>query len=158
MDATLKFFQISTQRHTFLTPLVESIGTQVPDEWRQQVQSILIDGLHIMYGSGALRFYVHLQYCEDPINLVINGVRKILDSLAEDCGEKLPPIAVQFASLLLTCEWLDFIEKAGTISITRDFINCVIAKLQDSLADKSYIAVFGMGNPAEITPARSTLH
>ncbi|QRX83259.1 hypothetical protein [Glaciimonas sp. PAMC28666] len=114
----MEFFNISQNSPAILADFTRKVGAQVPDQWCDQVQNLLIEGFTVMYSPRISMIELHDRHYGDPIKMIYEGVVQIVESLREESGDTLPVVVMLYVSQLLVCEWLDFLEKTGTINIT----------------------------------------
>jgi hypothetical protein len=115
----MDYFTIPRERPASLTTLSQKVSANVPDDTLSAVDSIFMDGLKCMYWPDLLVAVLHERFEGEPLKMAIEGVAEVIERLIDESGTTLPMMPALYASQLLICEWLDFLDRSEMIKMTQ---------------------------------------
>jgi hypothetical protein len=99
------------------------LRSKIPPNLRVAVQKIVMAGLKIMYDPQTHFMMVHtIKTNADPSEAAGMGVTQLITIMYKQSKGTMPIDAIPLAAVLLVCDALDFMEKAGVCKVTPDIL------------------------------------
>lgn len=104
-----------------LKQIESNIDQQVPPEYKQMYESIVLAGMHVMFSKDTSDLIEQqLQSSNDPVEAVSDGIAKLImivfNNAKQDPNQFIP--AAGLASITLMAHALDYTEQTGRVKVT----------------------------------------
>lgn len=104
-----------------LRKIEDGIEAKVPPNLKQAYMAVLVSGMKIMFSAETSKFMEQrLQQSGDPVQAVAKGISDMMVMIYLESKKKMNIPAGILASMALTCQALDYAEKAGKIEVTNE--------------------------------------
>ena len=110
-----------------IAQIQDAVRNSIPPQFRVATQKIVIAGMKVMFSNQTHPLMLAaLKSDSDPAHAVAMGVTQLITILFKQSQGQMPIPAVIPAAILLVCEGLDFIEKAGMAQVTPDVVSSAV--------------------------------
>ena len=117
-----------------LQQVEQATEAKVSPDMQAQFHRIVTAGMKVMYSPQSHHLMAQeLSKPGDPTEVVGEGVAKLMVILFKEGKQALPMKAMMPAAIVLTCEALDFAEKAGKLTADSDTIAQTIKEMMSTL-------------------------
>lgn len=104
-----------------LQQIEDGIEAKVPPNLKQAYMAVLVSGMKIMFSAETSKFMdQRLQQASDPVQAVSKGISDMMVMIYLESKKTMNIPAGMLASMSLTCQALDYAERAGKIKVTEE--------------------------------------
>jgi hypothetical protein len=115
----------------------DAVRAKLPPKYRVAVQRIVLAGMKVMFSPETHQLMLQaIRSDTDPAHAVGMGVTQLLTLLFKESKGSMPIPAIVPGGVLLCCEALDFMEKAGMVKVTPQIIDDTVQTVTAYLMQK----------------------
>jgi hypothetical protein len=125
--------------NTILDKIEAQIETIIKPEDKDAFLRILVAGMKVMFDERTHQMAMESVSQGDPIQGAVEGVTNLMKMLYQESRGTMPPVPAMQAAMVLMCQALGFMEKAGMVKLDNETISNAMQDLSESLLQSAGI-------------------